>query len=100
MTLRTGEPCSSVIMGLPQPGGETKWISVNSQPLVWEGGTTPWGVSCTFADITDRQLVDRMKSEFISVVSHELRTPLTSIRGALGLLAGGALGNSANAPSA
>lgn len=33
-----------------------------------------------------------MKSEFVSMVSHELRTPLTSIRGALGLLHGGALG--------
>ena len=34
-----------------------------------------------------------MKDEFISTVSHELRTPLTSLRGALGLLAGGALVN-------
>ena len=45
-----------------------------------------------FKDITERRVVDRMKDEFISVVSHELRTPLTSIRGSLGLLAGGALG--------
>jgi PAS domain S-box-containing protein len=44
-----------------------------------------------FQDVTTRREVDRMKNEFISVVSHELRTPLTSIRGSLGLLAGGAL---------
>lgn len=43
-------------------------------------------------DITERKAVERMKDEFVSVVSHELRTPLTSIRGALGLLAGGLLG--------
>ena len=33
-----------------------------------------------------------MKDEFVSTVSHELRTPLTSIRGALGLLSAGLLG--------
>ena len=43
-------------------------------------------------DITERLTVDRMKDEFVSVVSHELRTPLTSIRGSLGLIAGGVMG--------
>jgi signal transduction histidine kinase/DNA-binding response OmpR family regulator/CHASE3 domain sensor protein len=47
-------------------------------------------------DITERRAVDRMKNEFVSVVSHELRTPLTSIRGSLGLLAAGMLGNVAD----
>src|SRR5580693_7704028 len=35
---------------------------------------------------------ERLKDEFLSVVGHELRTPLTSIRGSLGLLEGGVLG--------
>jgi signal transduction histidine kinase/DNA-binding response OmpR family regulator len=35
---------------------------------------------------------NRVKSDFIATVSHELRTPLTAINGALGLLAGGAVG--------
>lgn len=43
-------------------------------------------------DITERKRAERMKSEFVSTVSHELRTPLTSIRGSLGLIAGGVLG--------
>jgi len=43
-------------------------------------------------DITERQRIDNMKNEFISTVSHELRTPLTSIRGSLGLISGGAVG--------
>jgi len=43
-------------------------------------------------DITDRRRVEMMKNEFISTVSHELRTPLTSIRGSLGLVSGGAVG--------
>jgi PAS domain S-box-containing protein len=43
-------------------------------------------------DITELKRIDRMKTEFISTVSHELRTPLTSIRGSLGLIAGGVAG--------
>ncbi|HYF74664.1 MAG TPA: histidine kinase dimerization/phospho-acceptor domain-containing protein, partial [Nocardioides sp.] len=50
------------------------------------------GAVVVFRDVTERREVDRMKNEFISVVSHELRTPLTSIRGSLGLLASGVLG--------
>jgi signal transduction histidine kinase/CheY-like chemotaxis protein len=46
----------------------------------------------TIRDITERQKVERLKHEFISTVSHELRTPLTSIRGSLGLIAGGMVG--------
>lgn len=43
-------------------------------------------------DITERKRMENMKDAFVSTVSHELRTPLTSIRGALGLVTGGALG--------
>ncbi len=43
-------------------------------------------------DLTKLKEVERLKREFVSTVSHELRTPLTSIRGSLGLLAGGAAG--------
>ncbi|MBZ0104529.1 MAG: PAS domain S-box protein [Sulfuricella denitrificans] len=43
-------------------------------------------------DITERKQIERMKNEFVSTVSHELRTPLTSIRGSLGLIAGGVAG--------
>jgi PAS domain S-box-containing protein len=50
------------------------------------------GAVVVFGDISERRAVERMKEEFVSVVSHELRTPLTSIRGSLGLLAGGAVG--------
>jgi PAS domain S-box-containing protein len=50
-------------------------------------------------DVTERHLVERLKDELISVVSHELRTPLTSIRGSLGLLAGGLLQRSPEKPN-
>jgi PAS domain S-box-containing protein len=50
-------------------------------------------VMSTVRDITERKQVERLKDEFIATVSHELRTPLTSIRGALGLIAGGVAGD-------
>lgn len=43
--------------------------------------------------LVQRSELDKIKDEFISTVSHELRTPLTSIRGALGLLSAGLMGN-------
>jgi signal transduction histidine kinase len=45
-----------------------------------------------FEDISIQFRALRLKDEFVSIVSHELRTPLTSIRGAVGLVMGGALG--------
>lgn len=47
-------------------------------------------------DATAKRKIDRLKSEFISTVSHELRTPLTSIKGALGIVLSGSLGEMAD----
>jgi PAS domain S-box-containing protein len=65
-------------------------VEYASTPIVEDGQIT--GAVVTFRDVTERREVERMKDEFVSVVSHELRTPLTSIRGSLGLLAAGKLG--------
>ncbi|OIP28783.1 MAG: hypothetical protein AUK47_28980 [Deltaproteobacteria bacterium CG2_30_63_29] len=50
------------------------------------------GASKIIRDISERKKLEWMKTEFVATVSHELRTPLTSIRGALGLVAGGVTG--------
>jgi PAS domain S-box-containing protein len=65
-------------------------VEVTATPLVEDGSAV--GAVVVFRDVTQRREVDRLKDEFVSMVSHELRTPLTAIRGALGLMAGGALG--------
>lgn len=47
-------------------------------------------------DLSGRREVERLKKEFVATVSHELRTPLTSLRGSLGLLGSGVLGQLAD----
>ena len=65
-------------------------VEVTASPLAPDARVR--GAVVVFRDVTQRREVDRLKNEFVSMVSHELRTPLTAIRGSLGLLAGGALG--------
>jgi len=60
-------------------------------PLVDENGKVI-GIASLAQDVTERVRIDQMKRDFVSIVSHELRTPLTAIRGALGLILGGATG--------
>jgi PAS domain S-box-containing protein len=71
--------------------GTTFPVIFSSTPIRLESGETT-GIVVTFTDITERRQVERIKDEFVSVVGHELRTPLTSIRGSLGLMAGGVFG--------
>lgn len=69
--------------------GHTIPIEVGLNPLEIADGLF---ILASIIDISKRLEIDRLKSEFIATVSHELRTPLTSIRGSLGLVAGGAFG--------
>lgn len=59
VTLRTGEPQSDVIMGIRQPGGGRRWISINSQPIAPEPGARPTAVVTTFHDITELKARER-----------------------------------------
>jgi PAS domain S-box-containing protein len=99
-TSATCPTCTSVMNGVPvtsatevchRNDGSTFPIEYSAtQTRDVDGKVT--GVVITFRDITQRRAVEQMKDEFVSIVSHELRTPLTSIRGALGLIAGGRIG--------
>lgn len=70
--------------------GEEKVFNWNSTLLRNAKGAVI-GVTVIGEDVTERQAVEKLKDEFISIVSHELRTPLTSIRGSLGLLMAGVM---------
>ncbi|MFB2897857.1 PAS domain S-box protein [Aerosakkonemataceae cyanobacterium BLCC-F50] len=72
--------------------GKVIWTIQSTSAIRDQNGIPLYCVS-QIQDISDRQLAERVKDEFISVVSHELRTPLTSICGALGLLQSGRFDN-------
>jgi PAS domain S-box-containing protein len=55
VTLRTGQPCSDVVMGVHKPDGTLTWISINSQPLFRAGETRPYAVAASFEDVTERK---------------------------------------------
>ncbi|TVQ62814.1 MAG: PAS domain S-box protein [Spirulina sp. DLM2.Bin59] len=74
---------------LVHPQGRQCIVEMRSVAINWYGKRA---YLLSLMDITERKAIEQMKDEFISIASHELRTPLTSIRGSLGLLATGRLG--------
>lgn len=55
VSLRTGQPCTNVIMGVHKPNGQLTWISINSQPLFRHNESTPYEVVVSFTDISELQ---------------------------------------------
>lgn len=55
VTLRTGQPCTGVIMGVRKPDGSLTWLSINSQPQFQADGTNLTGVVVSIEDITEQK---------------------------------------------
>lgn len=68
-----------------------KVVRINVRPVFLKSGAFA-GMATLLQDITESVTLDEAKSEFISTVAHELKTPLTSLKGSLGLILGGAVG--------
>ena len=59
VTLRTGEPCQDVTMGLPQVSGQVRWLSINTAPVFLDGEKKPQAVAVSFFDITERLEIEQ-----------------------------------------
>jgi PAS domain S-box-containing protein len=67
------------------PNGEVHYIKATTK-VFFDGNGKPSSMLGTNMDVTERFLLDKMKSEFIATAAHELRTPMTSIFGYTELL--------------
>jgi hypothetical protein len=95
---RYQQVAATVMAGETVNDVETVFVAKNGTQITVEGSVNcklvdgkAVATSGIFRNVTARREIEKMKDEFVSTVSHELRTPLTSIRGSLGLLAGGLL---------
>ncbi|MGE0599289.1 MAG: PAS domain S-box protein [Dehalococcoidia bacterium] len=89
VTLRTGEPCRDVAMGVYHVSGSLRWLNVNSEPLRDESGATS-GVVVTFQDVTEQRQAEAALSRartaeayqtLASGVAHKINNSLTTILG-------------------
>ncbi|HEY2719081.1 MAG TPA: HD domain-containing phosphohydrolase [Solirubrobacteraceae bacterium] len=53
VSLRTGDPQKDVVVGVETPDMATRWLSVNSTPLIDAEGERPHAVVASFTDITE-----------------------------------------------
>ncbi|MBE9108112.1 EAL domain-containing protein [Nodosilinea sp. LEGE 07298] len=75
VTLRTGQPCRNVVMGVHKPNGALTWISINVEPMVCPGDTQPYAVVSSFADITQRRQMEEAlfhEKELAQVTLHSI----------------------------
>lgn len=72
VTLRSGEPCSNVIMGVSKPDGTLTWISANTRPLCHRGESRPYAVLTSFADITDRRQMVQVLEQRVAESTQKL----------------------------
>jgi PAS domain S-box-containing protein/putative nucleotidyltransferase with HDIG domain len=53
LALRSGEPQRAVVLGIEGIGPATRWISVNSSPLMLPGESEPYATVSSFTDVTE-----------------------------------------------
>ncbi|MDP3267889.1 MAG: MHYT domain-containing protein [Legionella sp.] len=86
-----GEPVHGVELTMKFKNNMVRNVVIDAQKIINSAGQN-LGAVAIIHDITELKRTEKLKNEFVSVVSHELRTPLTSIRGSLGLLVSGIMG--------
>jgi PAS domain S-box-containing protein len=58
-TLRTGEPCNGVVMGIVKDDRDITWIEINTRPLFAAGASAPYAVIISFSDVSKRKQAEQ-----------------------------------------
>jgi two-component system, OmpR family, phosphate regulon sensor histidine kinase PhoR len=84
-----GEDVRLEVVRLAPPRRSEVVFQITASPLRDRDGTVT-GAVVIFADVTDREAIERADREFVTNASHQLRTPITAIAGAVAALKAGA----------
>ncbi len=80
ITLRTGQACHNVIMGIRKTDGSLTWLLVNAEALYRPGEPKPYAVVASFADVTERKRVEEELRALQAQLREEaIRDPLTGL---------------------
>ena len=78
--LREADTVRAEEIVLQAPDGRTARALVNATAIRAEGGEVE-SLVVTLQDLTPREELERLRTEFLAMVSHELQVPLLSIKG-------------------
>ncbi len=78
--LREADTVRAEEIVLQVPGGKTARALVNATAIRSAGGAVE-SLVVTLQDLTPREEMERLRTEFLAMVSHELQAPLISIKG-------------------
>lgn len=79
VALNTGFSQKEIVMGIQQPHGSLRWISINSEAVLDSKIGKPKAAVVTFRDITERKKADQIIAKYAKGLENAMRQTLAAI---------------------